>query len=206
MIAMPFNKQFAEGERDLDRAERLRAELPGIFNWALAGAVRLFSQGGFTHCGVCDRCAGEHRQHSDSFLEFMDEMVELGSGKRVLVDDFYQAYTEYCGAVAGTPKPRPRSASRSCGSLASPGRGKRQAPGSMSITALGSSLARYGASLRPSEVFNGSRSCPCPVPTDAGRAIGGTLPSRASKIRPSKTGSLGRRLTLENKGFLINPS
>ncbi|MEI8373466.1 MAG: phage/plasmid primase, P4 family [Planctomycetota bacterium] len=97
MIAMPFNVQFKEAERDLDRAERLRAELPGIFNWALAGAIRLFEQGSFTRCVVCDRCAGEHRQHSDSFLEFMDEMTELGSGKRVLVDDFYQAYTEYCG-------------------------------------------------------------------------------------------------------------
>ena len=35
---------------------------------------------------------------------------------------------------------------------------------------------------------------------------GGTLPSRSSKIRPRKTGHLGRRLSLENTGFLINPS
>ena len=96
MIAMPFNKQFAEAERDLDRSARLMAELPGIFNWALAGAMRLFEQGGFTRCEVCERCAGEHRQHSDSFLEFVDEMTELGSDKRVLSDDFYQAYVYYC--------------------------------------------------------------------------------------------------------------
>ena len=96
MIAMPFNKQFAEAERDLERAERLRAELPGIFNWALAGAIRLFEQGGFTRCAVCDRCAGEHRQHSDSLLEFIDEQAELGSEKQVLVNDFYQAYKQHC--------------------------------------------------------------------------------------------------------------
>jgi putative DNA primase/helicase len=104
MIAMPFNRQFSEAERDLDRAEHLRAELPGIFNWALAGAMRLFEQGGFSQCTVCTRCAGEHRQHSDSFLEFMDEMIDLGSDKRVLVDDFYQAYVDYCGRSGRRPK------------------------------------------------------------------------------------------------------
>jgi putative DNA primase/helicase len=96
MIAMPFNRQFNEAERDLDRAERLMAELPGIFNWALEGAVRLFEQQGFTPCGVCARCAGEHRQHSDSFLEFVEEMTETGADKRVSTDEFYQAYVQFC--------------------------------------------------------------------------------------------------------------
>ena len=96
MIAMPFNVQFAEAERDLDRSERLMRELPGIFNWALAGAMRLFAQGGFTRCQVCEQCAGEHRQHSDSFLEFVDEMTETGSDKRVTTDEFYRAYVQYC--------------------------------------------------------------------------------------------------------------
>ena len=96
MIAMPFNKQFAEHERDLERSDRLMEELPGIFNWALAGAVRLFEQGGFTRCQVCADCAGEHRQHSDSFLEFVEEMTELGSGERVTTDEFYRAYVQYC--------------------------------------------------------------------------------------------------------------
>ena len=86
MIAMPFNVQFSETERDLDRSTRLMAELPGIFNWALAGAMRLFEQGGFSRCLVCERCAGEHRQHSDSFLEFWEEMVEIGDDKRVSTD------------------------------------------------------------------------------------------------------------------------
>jgi len=96
MIAMPFNVQFKEAKRDLDRSARLMAELPGIFNWALAGAIRLFEQGGFTRCQVCEQCAGEHRQHSDSFLEFVDEMTEIGDGKHVLSDEFYQAYVQYC--------------------------------------------------------------------------------------------------------------
>ncbi len=104
MIAMPFNRQFSEAERDLDRAERLRAELPGIFNWALAGAMRLFEQGGFTRCQVCAHCAGEHRQHSDSFLEFWEELVEVGDGKRVSTDEFYQAYVQYCQNNGRYPK------------------------------------------------------------------------------------------------------
>ena len=104
MIAMPFNVQFSEAERDLDRSARLMDELPGIFNWALQGAVRLFEQGGFTRCVVCERCANEHRQHSDSFLEFVDEMTETGTDKRVLSDDFYQAYVQYCQNNGRKPK------------------------------------------------------------------------------------------------------
>lgn len=104
MIAMPFNRQFSEAERDLDRSEQLMTELPGIFNWALAGAVRLFEQGGFTRCRVCEQCAGEHRQHSDSFLEFLDEMTERGSDKRVSTDDFYRAYVQYCETNGRKPK------------------------------------------------------------------------------------------------------
>ena len=67
--------------------------------------MRLFDQGGFTRSArFATRCAGEHRQHSDSFLEFMDEMTELGSDKRVLVDDFYRAYVDYCGRSGRHPK------------------------------------------------------------------------------------------------------
>ena len=117
---------------------QLMAELPGIFNWALAGAMRLFEQGGFTRCQVCDHCAGEHRQHSDSFLEFVDEMAETGADKRVLVNDFYRAYVAVLRTERpAAPKATPRSASRSCGSLASPRRGKRQAAASTSTTESG---------------------------------------------------------------------
>jgi putative DNA primase/helicase len=104
MIAMPFTRQFGEDERDLDRSARLMAELPGIFNWALEGAVRLFGQRGFTRCRVCEQCAGEHRQHSDSFLEFMDEMVEVRSDKEVSTDEFYRAYVDYCENNGRRPK------------------------------------------------------------------------------------------------------
>ena len=104
MIAMPFNRQFGEAERDLDRSTRLMAELPGIFNWALAGAMRLFAQGGFTRCAVCARCAGEHRQHSDSFLEFWEESVEVDDKKQVSTDEFYQAYVQFCANNGRRPK------------------------------------------------------------------------------------------------------
>ena len=133
IIAMPFNRQFSEEERDLDRAEQLRAELPGIFNWALAGAMRLFGQGGFTRCQVCVVCAGEHRQHSDSFLEFVDEQVELGSDKRVLVDEFYQSYVQFCQRNGRLPKGNPEIGRQVKRFPAPPERGNRQATANTSI-------------------------------------------------------------------------
>ncbi|MBY0229085.1 MAG: hypothetical protein K2W96_07390 [Gemmataceae bacterium] len=41
LIALPFLEQIPPEEVDPRRAERLMEELPGIFNWALAGAARL---------------------------------------------------------------------------------------------------------------------------------------------------------------------
>ena len=172
--------------------------------------MRLFEQGGFTRCQVCEHCAGEHRQHSDSFLEFVDEMVEIRQrqarpDRRVLpgIRPVLRRTT------AGKPKATPRSASRSCGSpgvtrgAASGRRPQVRIPRHRAPRLAHASRSAWPAGFR-------SRSYPCPATTDAsGKAAEsseGTLPSRPSKIRPSKTGSLGRRLTLENTGFLINPS
>ena len=56
MIAMPFYQKFDGASRDRQRAERLLEELPGIFNWAMEGARRLYAQERFSECTVF--CSG----------------------------------------------------------------------------------------------------------------------------------------------------
>ena len=184
MIAMPFNRQFSEAERDLDRAERLRAELPGIFNWALAGAMRLFEQGGFTRCQVCEQCAGEHRQHSDSFLEFVDEMTETGHDKRVLTDDFYRAYVQYCRTTAGSAKGNAeigKQVLRLPGvtrTRQSAGDRKYEYHGIGLLPAAYRGIHRSGLGSR----LPAGRSYPCPATTD-GRRAGQEAPCRPGRPR-----------------------
>ena len=104
MIAMPFLRTIPDSEKDRERARRLKAELPGIFNWALAGAIRLHQQGRFTGCGVCRRCVAEHRLGCDPFRQFIEETVLQGPGRAVLTDDLYDAYREFCEAGGRYPK------------------------------------------------------------------------------------------------------
>src|SRR5690606_7857354 len=49
MRVVPFNRSFTEDERILDLKEKLDQELPGIFNWAIAGLRRLHNAGQFCH-------------------------------------------------------------------------------------------------------------------------------------------------------------
>lgn len=104
MTAMPFNVQFSDDQIDRRRAERLRDELSGIFNWALQGAVRLYSQERFTACEICNQCAEEHRQHSDPFRQFVDEEVLLHPEHVVLTDALYSTYKEFCERNGRKPK------------------------------------------------------------------------------------------------------
>ena len=42
---VPFNEMIPEPERDKELPEKLRAELPGVFNWALAGCLKWRKRG-----------------------------------------------------------------------------------------------------------------------------------------------------------------
>ena len=45
LVPVPFTQTFDASRRDTQRSAKLRAELPGILNWAIAGAVRYQKEG-----------------------------------------------------------------------------------------------------------------------------------------------------------------
>jgi P4 family phage/plasmid primase-like protien len=96
MCVIPLHERFDAGRRDLRRADRLREELPGIFNWALEGSQRLLQQDAFTTCEICDQACSEHRHDSDPFRQFIDECCDVTEGAIVPVDELYFTYKEFC--------------------------------------------------------------------------------------------------------------
>jgi P4 family phage/plasmid primase-like protien len=104
MLALPFLEQIPEGQADKKRSEGLLEELPGIFNWALEGAARLYRKQGFTPCAVCARCVAEHRHDSDPFRQFVDERVELGPTLQVGAGLLFRKYVEFCDASKRHPR------------------------------------------------------------------------------------------------------
>jgi P4 family phage/plasmid primase-like protien len=96
IIAIPFTRRIPENQIDGRLPEKLLKELPGIFNWALAGAVRLLRQGRFTDCAVCSACVEEHRTDSDPFKQFADEWLLFGPEREVRADLLYEGYAGFC--------------------------------------------------------------------------------------------------------------
>jgi len=60
------------------------------------GAKRIFQQGCFTQCDVCNECGERHRVDSDPFLQFIDEEAQLGVDQRIATAVLYNRYVEFC--------------------------------------------------------------------------------------------------------------
>lgn len=101
LVAMAFRVIIPEAEQDELLADKLEAELPGILNWALVGLRRLLQQGQFSACVVCAEAAKRHQLDCDPVAQFMDEIgihppPDDGAVRRILKDDLYQKYREWC--------------------------------------------------------------------------------------------------------------
>ena len=73
------------------------SELPGIFNWALAGLSRLLDQKNFTQSSKSDEVLNLYKYENDSLKNFIDEKGCTKSyDKKIKLGDFYKLYKEYC--------------------------------------------------------------------------------------------------------------
>lgn len=84
------------GREDLTLADRLRAELPGIFNWAVAGWKRLRSQGRFTLPTSMADLTDEITAVSSPVGEFVSERCQVGSAYSIEVEELFQEWKSWC--------------------------------------------------------------------------------------------------------------
>ena len=99
MITIPFLEHFDEDRRDRCRAEQLRDELPGIFNWVLEGARRLLQQDGFTPCAICSGCLSDYRVASDPIAQFVESCTRVhpdNTRASVQCKVLYDSYRNWC--------------------------------------------------------------------------------------------------------------
>lgn len=96
LLIMPFYACFKGKTEDKSRVDRLQDELPGIFNWALRGARRLFAHRDFTHCSVCTTALESHRRDQDTVALFVAECCVRGVEEEVGRDALYAAYKGWC--------------------------------------------------------------------------------------------------------------
>lgn len=104
LIIFPFNNPIPKVEQDRSLEEKLQAELPGIFLWAIAGLQRLQQQGHFTDAQASRDLLEEYRATNDLEASFIEECCETGQGKTISANKLYQAYRQWCEENGHLPK------------------------------------------------------------------------------------------------------
>lgn len=92
---VPFLQNY-EGREDYKLGEKLKDELPGIFNWAMIGLKRLYDNNGFTVVPEFDAATEDYRRMTNVTALFVDDACEIGLQFDTPIKDAYAAYKRYC--------------------------------------------------------------------------------------------------------------
>ena len=96
LVVVPFTKEFEVGS-DPTLFQDLVAELPGIFAWAVRGAVRWYdSNVPFTVPASWALATNQYQNEQDALKPFLDERVVFKSGQFVGATDLFNAYVTWC--------------------------------------------------------------------------------------------------------------
>lgn len=90
-----FDYVVPEKQRDPKLLDKLKAEMPGILNWALDGLAQWQKVGTNTPQRVKDDGAN-YRKDLDTVTDFIDRNVKTDPKGRVLLKDLYDAYEAWC--------------------------------------------------------------------------------------------------------------
>src|SRR5262249_32360412 len=93
VLYVPFRVAVPPEKRDRYLTEKLRAELPGILNWALVGRRRLYAQDGFTESTLAKEVMAQYRAGSNPEREFLTDTYEPASETDYI--EKTDAYTRY---------------------------------------------------------------------------------------------------------------
>jgi putative DNA primase/helicase len=96
MLLIPFHKTFKDRE-DRGLEARLSLELPGIFNWALAGRQRLYKQERFTLPAISKVEREQYKLESNPARHWLtDNYLPKAGALRVVKTALYAQYVHYC--------------------------------------------------------------------------------------------------------------
>lgn len=96
LLIVRFNHVIPRSEQDRGIWDKLAEELPGILQWALEGAQRLFHAGGsFTAAGEAE--VEEYRERQDPVAAFVLDECEVDEEFRVALPDLRQRYSQWFG-------------------------------------------------------------------------------------------------------------
>lgn len=100
---IPFAVTIPADKRDPRLPDKLRAELPGILQWALEG-WRKYQADGFTTPASVTAATDDYRNASDQVGAFLDECCNVAPGFTSTAGGLYRAYADWCTQAGEHPR------------------------------------------------------------------------------------------------------
>jgi putative DNA primase/helicase len=97
MKIIPFTFTVPKEKQDAHLPEKLRAELPGVLNWALEG-YRLWRAKGLGEPAEVRQAVEGYQQQMDTVGGFLEELCEVGPDYRARAGELYAAYEAWCSS------------------------------------------------------------------------------------------------------------
>lgn len=91
---IPFNRKFSDEEKDLDLKNKLLAELPGILQWVIEGALEWQAHGLGTASAVRD-ATREYKTEQDTLGRFLEEETLSEAPLKISANHLYAAYSTW---------------------------------------------------------------------------------------------------------------
>jgi putative DNA primase/helicase len=94
---IPFTITIPREEQDKRLLQKLKAELPGILNWALHGCLE-WQREGLCEPGEVQAATEAYREEMDPVGAFLAECCVMAPEVQAPASDLYEAYTKWCQA------------------------------------------------------------------------------------------------------------
>ena len=106
-LILPFTRTFnGEGtnpQPDKGLREKLKAELPGILNHALAGLARLQTTDAFTKTKSVTEAKKAYMRSNDNLRVFAEECLLANPIGTITKKEFYEVYARWCDSYGDRP-------------------------------------------------------------------------------------------------------
>jgi putative DNA primase/helicase len=96
LVLLLFLVTIPEEQQNKNLADELKAELPGILNWAIQGAKRLRRQRVFTEPPASREAKSEYRLECNPAQAFLQEHCDEDPRLSVKAADLYSEYDQFC--------------------------------------------------------------------------------------------------------------
>ena len=106
LVIIPFRVQIPKEKQDPHLVDKLKMELPGIFNWALEGLRQLQQQDGFSKSALVEEANASYQEESNPVAQFLkDSGYDEGTeNDYVVFADVYYNYKKWCEEFTFSPK------------------------------------------------------------------------------------------------------